>query len=132
MTRKVQPLIFISAELAELSTSDNINRTKHLESMLLDNGLKYKTVKGRYSGRDENSFMVYNSDTNTLPDVNAMANYFDQETILIRHKDETCNLVGVSTTSDVYLGRLLEVDAHTAQLQDNYSVIDNRYFTTER
>lgn len=60
-----------------------------------------------------------------------IATQFNQETILLIHNDDTCELFNIKSNSLTKIGTFTEVDNKTRLLLDEYNEINGRYFTVK-
>lgn len=115
---------FISAERATLTETENKRRTYTLERYLVNSGLSYDVVCGVYCGVAEMSFRVHGH----FPDALAVADYFNQESILVVYPDDSAVLYYTDGRQSQSIGKFREVPEVEALESDCYSIINNQYF----
>lgn len=100
-------LFLISAERANLSLGENVDRTEKLEQLLNQFNLHYQIVFGVYEGGSEDAFLIkstdYNKDLNRLLE---FAQQFDQDSILEISQEQHGWLHFTDSRSESYLGML--------------------------
>ena len=115
---------FISAERYNLTKTENKRRTDTLERYLANRGLSYDVVCGVYLGVEEMSFRVHGR----FPDALAVAEYFDQESILVVYGDRSAVLHYCDGRPSQDIGVFRRVDETTARRHAGYSIIGNKYY----
>lgn len=112
--------LIISAELAGLPFSQNMNRTITLKGMLEDLGLGFKEVDGYYKGDSETSLVVPLHDI-SLKDtlVQIMLDKFNQESILELTPNRHAILV--SKKEEISLGKFKAVSELEAKSNYRYT-----------
>jgi hypothetical protein len=114
-----QPIVIISAELANSDRYLNQDRTNRLRSRLLEMGLAFDGVKGVYKGVTENSFMVVTSDVEAMK---KLAREFSQESILSSDANRNTT-IHFTKGEDVAVGRLKQVTKEETSSLDNYTIV---------
>ena len=115
---------FISAERYNLTKAENDRRTNTLERYLENQGLQFDHVCGVYGGVAEMSFRVHGH----FPDALAVADYFNQESILVVYPDDSAVLHYVDGRQSQSIGKFREVDEFEARKHEGYSIINNKYY----
>jgi hypothetical protein len=124
-------LVILSGELASATFSGNRQRTTTLRGMLEDLNFEFLDAKGYFCGMQEDSFVVFykNSDEYIAVKDFAFKN-FDQECILhYTPEDKEACLVFPEESSQV-IGDLVEVNPKMIEVLDNFTIVNNRVFTT--
>jgi hypothetical protein len=126
----VQQVVILSAELQGLSQAENNRRTILLNDMISELGLSFKTAKGVYKGVSENAFVVI---VNNQLDIETLANFafrsFTQESVLHQDSNQLARLIFADGSTEL-LGKLVQVDKEIAQKLDNYTVMEDKFYTT--
>ena len=126
----VQQVVILSAELSSLSLTENDRRTTLLNDMIAELKLPFKPAKGVYKGSAENSFVVV---VNDQADIDTLTNFafksFAQESVLHQDSNQLARLIYANGTMET-LGKLVQVDKETAQKLDNYTVMEDKFYTT--
>lgn len=115
-------IYFISAQLATLSAEENIKRMADLDRML--SGLFVVDAVGVYKGHKEESRIVHGL---SQYQVLLLAREFDQESVLEMDEELNGRLIFPSSPA-VNLGKLQEVDDHSAMRGEAYTRIGNRFY----
>jgi hypothetical protein len=127
-------IVLISAERADLSTSENALRTTELARHLDENGFYFESVLGRYEGSDEHSYAV----RITGPSVTALESFrkvqlavldvlairFNQDSILVIEGGvATLRYFDVPQHNE-HIGRWTRVDRETAEAAQGHTIVD--------
>lgn len=126
----VQQVVILSAELSGLPSISNDRRTTLLNDMIAELKLSFKPAKGVYKGSSENSFVVI---VNDQADIDTLANFafisFGQESVLHQDSNQLARLVYADGRMET-LGRLAQVSKELAESLDNYTVMEDKFYTT--
>lgn len=126
----VQQVVILSAELSGLPSISNDRRTTLLNDMIAELKLSFKPAKGVYKGSSENSFVVI---VNDQADIDTLANFafisFGQESVLHQDSNQLARLVYADGRMET-LGRLAQVPKELAESLDNYTVMEDKFYTT--
>ena len=121
----------ISAELAHLGKDANIKRTATLQLDLAKAGLAFKKAAGSYGGTPERSFMVIEYSEPLQSKVMALAEDYNQESVLRRDVSGASSLIFQDGTEQ-YIGEWTPVTSGEALKSDGYTFCDGQFFTTKR
>jgi len=126
-------VVFLSAELSNLSYVENRRRTILLQYMLIDIGASYVKTIGNYKGVREISYMVYLNIPKgiTVEELESMAFLnFDQDSILYRNTSNDTTLI-YSNGNKEPLGKLVEITELEAEKLDGYTKfpLSNKFVT---
>lgn len=126
----VQQVVILSAELSGLPSISNDRRTTLLNDMIAELKLSFKPAKGVYKGSSEKSFVVI---VNDQADIDTLANFafisFGQESVLHQDSNQLARLVYADGRMET-LGRLAQVSKELAETLDNYTVMEDKFYTT--
>ena len=126
----VRQVVILSAELSSLDAGSNARRTVLLNDMISELGLSFKTAKGVYKGVSENAFVVI---VNNQLDIETLANFafrsFAQESVLHQDSNQMARLIFADGRTEL-LGKLVQVDKEIAQKLDNYTIMEDKFYTT--
>jgi hypothetical protein len=114
--------IILSAEKADLSPRDNINRTEELLDILSDHGFTYIRGIGKYNGTLEESVLV---SVNEYPNVSLLrmiAKDFEQECILEIKQGH--GWLRYTNGGEAYIGTMRPA----TETEDAYSKFGNHVF----
>lgn len=132
MTKKSrQQFVIMSAELKENTSHDNEIRTMLLETMLKSCEFKYNKTQGNFYNNAENSFFI---NVNTSDDVLTLQDFafknFDQASILYSDSNGQAYLEHLNGNCE-RLGTLKEYPVSKIKYLDNYTIINNKAYSTE-
>jgi hypothetical protein len=126
----VQQVVILSAELSSLDAGSNARRTVLLNDMISELGLSFKAAKGVYKGVSENAFVVI---VNNQLDIETLANFafrsFAQESVLHQDSNQLARLIFADGRTEL-LGKLVQVDKEIAKKLDNYTIMEDKFYTT--
>ena len=125
-----QQVIILSAELSSNNKEENLRRTRLLGDILKDLKLSHSPSTGVYNGVSENSYVAIvknQEEINTLKDI-AFKN-FNQESILHQDANQESYLL-FNNGDSKRVGRLEEVNPKEIERLENYTVLNNRVYTT--
>jgi len=128
-------VVLLSAELAELDTVTNWQRTSDLEQYLIVNGVPYKRVLGKYHGETEKSFAVVLAGDVTkreeqLDELLKLAEQFEQDSVLLLDRYRIATLLYPDGRRNETIGTFQVASKHDAlKLGDyTYDVDNDLYF----
>lgn len=124
------PFTIISAELADLGTLENQDRTVELCRILSNQHFSYGLADGVSKGVREQSFIVTHREGTSGNDwelLKALGRKFGQESILHVGSDRNGQLYSLNSSEWANLGQLRYVTEQQAKAQDAYSVIDGKH-----
>lgn len=130
-------LIILSAELESATFSGNRQRTENLRKCLEECGMEFAEAKGYYNGTEETSFVVV-LDTSTNYDYETVRDFglksFHQESVLFQKGGESYLVVNDDNTVETmqYVGVLQQVNPKETEGLDNFTIVNNRVFTTKK
>jgi hypothetical protein len=125
-------VVILSAELKTETTEANKRRTNNLESCLVDMRLPFKRGTGVYKGTEEVSFVVVVNDELDIQTVKDFAfKSFGQESILHVDSNQEAVLVFNNGVTE-RLGRLEQVEQSVALGRDSYTILDDKFYTTNK
>ena len=126
----VQQVVILSAELSKLSSVENDRRTVLLNDMIAELKLSFKPAKGVYKGSSESSFVVI---VNDQADIDTLANFafisFGQESVLHQDSNQLARLIYADGNTEI-LGKLVQVSKELTASLDNYTVKEDKFYTT--
>jgi hypothetical protein len=126
----VEQVVILSAELSKLSSVENDRRTVLLNDMITELRLPFKPAKGVYKGSSENSFVVVVKDQ---ADIDALTGFafkgFGQESVLHQDSNQLARLIYADGKMET-LGKLVQVPKELTETLDNYTVMENKFYTT--
>lgn len=124
-----QPIVIFSAY--QKANTDVENLTSHNEAIafLKEYKVAYTEVDGCYKGVQEKSIMLFADDEYVAF---SLAVQYNQESYLFSDADRSTFLKERPNANGTYIGTLKGVSKAEAIKQDNWSLIDNKYFITER
>lgn len=123
-------VIILSAELSGLSKEANEKRTNTLRNILEDCNLTFNDSIGVYKGKEEKSFVVLPNNDEEIQGIKEFAFLnFDQESYLYQDSNQEAYLVFNNGTHQ-QLGRLSEVPQAIAQAEENYTILNGKYYIT--
>ena len=126
----VQQVVILSGELSSLSSNENDRRTTLLNDMIAELRLPFKRAEGVYKGTIEKSFVVV---VNDQADIDTLAGFafksFGQESILHQDSNQLARLIYADGKTET-LGKLVQVSKELAETKDNYTVMENKFYTT--
>lgn len=133
MTKKhFQKVILCSAELSSLDKFDNAQRTTNLVHCLEDCNMRFNTCEGYYKGTSEKSFLVLPKNLDEYETVKDLCfNQFNQESILYQDETGHCFLE-YQSGEVVRVGKFRQVNPKYIEQLDNYTIVNNRVYTTEK
>jgi hypothetical protein len=112
-----------------LSTQDDNKRHDRLLVILDDLGYNGHIVTGNYNGTMERSILIvlndFYTDMQVLKDIAFKT--FNQESILYIDTSNNTSLI-FSNDTEIMVGKFIQVD--NVSNIDNYSIINDKYFTT--
>lgn len=126
-----QQVIILSAELTTETTGENNRRTNNLRASLNDVGITFNEATGHYKNTQEASFVCLPknaAEIETLKDF-AFKN-FKQESILFQDSNGQAYLIFEDKTEQ-NIGKLKQVNPKFIEQLENYTVMNNRVYTTE-
>lgn len=124
-------LIILSAETGANTVGENRVRTERLNGMLQDLRLDFTTAMGCLNGKLENSFVVFYKNTDEYVAVRDFAFVnFDQEAILHYSADDNETYLVLDEGGSQYIGDLVEVNPKETDRLENFTIVNNRVFTT--
>jgi hypothetical protein len=125
-------VVILSAETGNATFEGNRQRTENLESCLADLNLSFKRGTGVYKGVQEVSFVVI---VNNETDIQVLRDFafksFGQESILHVDSNQEAVLIFNDGTRE-QLGRLEQVNREIATSRDAYTILDDKYFVTNK
>ena len=126
-------LIILSAELESATFSGNRQRTENLRLCLEELNLDVTEAVGYYKGKEEVSFVVAISNNTEREAVAEFAfTSFHQDAILSQENGQTFLIEqGLYTRSTQNIGTLVEINPKEIELLENYTIINNRIYTTK-
>jgi hypothetical protein len=126
----VQQVVILSGELSSLSSTENTRRTTLLNDMIAELRLPFKSSKGVYKGSAESSFVVI---VREQADIDALTGFafksFGQESILHQDSNQLARLIYSDGKTET-LGKLVQVPKELAETLDNYTVMEDKFYTT--
>lgn len=127
--RIMSRIVILSAELESNTTEENNRRTSNLEKCLDECNFYYGKAQGFYKGNLENSFVVVIRDNVELEALKSFAFLnFKQESILHQDSNGLSWLI-YSDGREKKLGKLQRVDEKTAKSKNNYTKLNDLYYT---
>lgn len=125
-------VVILSAETKTESTESNNRRTNNLEACLGDLNLAARRATGVYNGTQETSFVVLINDQTDIDTLKDFAfKSFGQESIL--HVDSNQEAVLIFNDGKTEgLGRLEQVSKEIATGRDNYTIMGDSYYVTNK
>jgi len=124
----------LSAELSINDSKINAANTGLLHKELIELGLSFQAVVGRYNGSNEVSFLVITDNAKDREEVERLTLKYNQECYLFCDSDQTAKLV-YEDGQEEFIGSLVELSEREAIALDSYTKIDcgytckARYFT---
>lgn len=125
-------LVILSAELKSATFSGNRQRTENLKKCLEETGMVFAEARGYYEGTEEASFVV---EINNQAEFEMVRDFglksFDQECVLYQKGGESFlvfNDEGMESMQ--YVGVLSQVNPKETDRLDNFTIVNNRVFTT--
>lgn len=126
----VQQVVILSAELSTLSPEGNERRNSLLNDMITELKLPFKQALGVYKGTSEKSFVVV---VNEQADIEVLSNFafksFGQESILHQDANQLARLIYSDGKTEI-LGKLVQVSRDLIPSLDNYTIMDDKVYTT--
>lgn len=127
------PFIIISAELSHHDGKTNMKRTNTLKELIKGTHMPYKEILGLYAGKAESSFLLpldtlYKIREKQIEKIQNLANDFGQESVLVRHCDNSCQLL-FNTGDTVEIGQWNEVDKMPLDF-GTYDPATKKYYAT--
>lgn len=127
-TNKFREVVILSAELSDKTSDYNKRQTSNLETCLDELGIVYNSAIGVYKGSVETSFVCLPKNDDEYMALHDLAlRQFKQESILWQAKSGKSYLVP-STGNLIELGELRRVPKVIAQLQDSYTLLNDKYY----
>ena len=126
-----QQVIILSAELTTETTGENNRRTNNLRASLNDVGITFNEATGHYKNTQETSFVCLPknaAEIETLKDF-AFKN-FKQESVLFQDSNGQAYLIFEDKTEQ-NIGKLKQVNPKFIEQLENYTIMNNRVYTTE-
>jgi len=112
--------VLISAELSQLTNTENIIRTNQLKLMLEQSGFKPVYMRGVYKGVVEMSFFVPITRNDDIERLEFIAfDRFQQESILVQYSDGHSRLHYPNHIE--HIGKVREVTKDVAEKQDSFT-----------
>ena len=132
MKPQLKPIVILSACRGEYHHEDNVNHdTLIYEIQSL--GIACSGVLGVYQGKAEKSVLCTISSSDEITSLIALAERFNQESILMADEERDAVLYFLSDKTHLYLGKLGSVDSVDGV--DNYTIVtihgEETYWTTE-
>jgi len=125
-----QQVIILSAEHKSQTPEGNAIRTQTLSDCIEDIGLRFDTADGVYKGGIEKSFVVLVKDQ---LEIDALTDFafktFDQESVLYQDANQEAYLLFKDGKTE-QLGILQRVEKEVALKKDNYTILNEEYYTT--
>lgn len=123
-------LILFSVELSTNNRLDNQINTDQVINWLTLNNVPFQRVNGVYKGTSEVSFIV---PMRYKRQIEAIARDYNQESILLRHHDLSCELQYLKTGQLEQIGQWTEIKYHEKHQYDGYTeeIETNRFFTVK-
>lgn len=123
-------LIIFSVELSSNSRLDNQINTDQVINWMDLNNVPYQRVTGVYKGTSETSFVV---PARFKRQIEAIARDYNQESILLRRHDLSCELYYLKTGQVEQIGQWTEIKYHEKSQYDGYTeeLETNRFFTVK-
>ena len=123
--------VLISAELSQLTNTENIIRTNQLKLMLEQSGFKPVYMKGVYKGVGEISFFVPVTSNDDIERLEFIAfDRFNQESILVQYSDGHSRLHYPNHIE--HIGKVREITKQEAFKRDAYTFYPKlgKYYAT--
>jgi len=122
-------VVILSAELANLSSEENSQRTFNLQTCLDDLNIGYNSAIGVYKYNVETSLVVLINNIETLQVLQGLAfDSFKQDFILYQDKQGESYLI-YNTLDREHLGKLRKVHKHKVKNKDSYTYMNNSYYS---
>jgi len=125
--------IIMSAERFDASMGQNSIATDELRAALASSNYSFKEVLGMYKGVSETSFFVEYNNGGALADLNSLASFYDQESILHLDEDRNASLVYCDSDEETKVGLFQAIDKSEAFKLDAYTYCPqlNMYFAVK-
>lgn len=121
-------MAIVSAERPVCSVAENAARTRNLSVWLESAGISASPACGMYAGVAEASFICACPRDAELAVILEIADYFQQESVLVIDETRDARLVYLDGRPDVELGRMREVSRERAEAAGAYTRVGDVYF----
>jgi hypothetical protein len=124
--------VILSAELADLDDLVNSARNNQLDNHLKKSGLSYKHLISCYKNKTESSYLVEYDTLDQRNELEKLAQFYDQETILLLDEDRNAVLYNESEygLTQIPLGKLRDISFNVAKELDawSYCPVNDQYY----
>jgi len=125
-------IAIVSAERDEYTKAENAKRTNELKADIRRNGFGFITIKGRYQGKLEMSFMIVGSEgkdkDKTKQFAITLGKKYSQDSVLIKQPDnDNAYIVGTNTTGNPGMGKKVSIGKwHPNRAGEYLSALGNK------